>query len=167
MFANCCGLATIVAWRQPLLGPIRSYLPPRPRFRESEPRPVTTWARSRGNFLPQIRLASSRDQQICRHASPRIAKRDSNHIPAAVDLSIRPACDARIESYDAWHQSCSKRIASFLWAGTFCARFRHAMMQPATRTPTAGSSFIRTTEQRRAQFVAEVFDRRRNWGTRL
>jgi hypothetical protein len=49
-----------------------------------------------------------------------------------------------------------------LWAGTFCARFRHAMMQPATRAPTAGSSFIRTTEQRRAQFVAEVFDRRRN-----
>jgi hypothetical protein len=35
------------------------------------------------------------------HASPRIAKRESNHIPAAVDLSIRPACDAHIESYDA------------------------------------------------------------------
>jgi hypothetical protein len=46
----------------------------------------------------------------------------------------------------------------FCAAGTFCARFRHAMM----RTPTAGSSFIRKTEQRRAQFVAEVFDRRRN-----
>jgi hypothetical protein len=46
----------------------------------------------------------------------------------------------------------------FCAAGTFCARFRHAIM----RTPTAGSSFIRKTEQRRAQFVAEVFDRRRN-----
>jgi hypothetical protein len=46
----------------------------------------------------------------------------------------------------------------FCAAGTFCACFRHAIM----RTPTAGSSFIRTTEQRRAQFVAEVFDRGRN-----
>jgi hypothetical protein len=46
-------------------------------------------------FLPRIRLASSRDQQICRHASPRIAKRDSNHIPAAVDLSIRPVLAMR------------------------------------------------------------------------
>jgi hypothetical protein len=50
----------------------------------------------------------------------------------------------------------------FCAAGTFCARFRHAMIQPATRAPTAGLSFIRKTEQRRAQFVAEVFDRRRN-----
>jgi hypothetical protein len=27
----------------------------------------------------------------------------------------------------------------FCAAGTFCARFRHAMIQPATRAPTAGS----------------------------
>jgi hypothetical protein len=49
----------------------------------------------------------------------------------------------------------------FCAAGTFCARFRHAMIQRDARA-TAGSSFIRKTEQRRAQFVAEVFDRRRN-----
>jgi hypothetical protein len=46
---------------------------------------------------------------------------------------------------------------------------RHFLLAFSSRDDTArdaradsGSSFIRKTEQRRAQFVAEVFDRRRN-----
>ena len=50
----------------------------------------------------------------------------------------------------------------FCAAGTFCARFRHAMMQATTRAQSAKQSFIRKTKQRRTQFVADVFDRRRN-----
>jgi hypothetical protein len=79
---------------------------------------------------------------------------------AAPDLSITTIAHAEVTTSDI--NRVRKGSRHFCAAGTFCARFRHAMMQPATRTPTAGSSFIRTTEQRRAQFVAEVFDRRRN-----
>ena len=49
----------------------------------------------------------------------------------------------------------------FCAAGTFCASFRHAK-RPATPAPTADLSFIRKTEQHRAQFVAGVFDRCRD-----
>ena len=151
MFAYCCGHATIVALAATFIWVVS--IPPRVArlegldFESPSARPVTTSARSSENFSCAIRLAPSRDQLIRRHASPRIAKRNSNHIPAASDRSIRPACDARTEVTPPDINRVRNGSRHFCAAGTFCARFRHAMTQPATRAPTADSSFIqgRTT----------------------
>src|SRR5215216_5390101 len=104
MLAHCCGLATIVAWRQPLFGSIEPAGAARLDgldFESPCSRPRHNLSAIAWEISPRLRLASSHAQLICRHASPRIAGRDSKRIPAAADRSKRPACDVRSESYDA------------------------------------------------------------------
>ena len=150
MFAYCCGHATIVALGQPLFGldRISPALPASTatisRVRAHSPsQPQRDCAENFAADSPRIMAR----QLICRHAPPRIAKRNSNHIPAASDRSIPPECDARTENTPPDINRVRKGSRHFCAAGTFCARFRHAMMQPAPRAPTADSSFIqgRTT----------------------
>jgi hypothetical protein len=95
MIAHCCGHATIVARRQPLFGFYRSH--PATRFDRSPFRAPRTARRSqlegdRNRSFSSARFAGRRRATklnlATRHASPRIAKRNSNHIPAATDRSI-------------------------------------------------------------------------------
>jgi hypothetical protein len=161
MFAYCCGHATIVARRQPLFGLIESHSVARLEFRESEPPVGHNLSAIERETSPRTRLASSRDQPICRHAPPRIAKRNSNHIPAAADRSIalHAVRAAKFTPPDIARVRSDRVI--FVRPALF-ARVFVAMKLPAKRAPTADLSFIRKKEQRRAQFVADAFDCCRN-----
>jgi hypothetical protein len=84
MFAYCCGHATIVAWRQPLYRAIKAcrFTPAPDGFDFESPSSLRhNLSAIERETSPRICHAASRDELICRHASPRIAKRNSNHIP--------------------------------------------------------------------------------------
>jgi hypothetical protein len=89
------------------------------------------------------------------HALPRVAKRNSNHIPAAVDHSIalRAMRAPKITTPDI------NRIRSdhviFVRPALFAPVFVTRGCGPP-RAPSAEQSFIRQTKQRRAHFVADV-----------
>ena len=152
--------------RGPAATIIRTYLkPPRVDFAVGRVRgrqPITTRGRSTTEFSNvRSTRTSSRDQTEFRNG-PRDAENRTTRLArhfAAPDLSIAAIAHSEGTTPDIRVRKGSRHFCA---AGTFCARFRHAMMQATTRAQSAKQSFIRKTKQRRTQFVADVFDRRRN-----
>ena len=160
MFTHCCGHATIVAWRQPLFGSIER-LPAPARLDgldfESPASPARhNLSAIEREFLRGFASHHRMTQLICRHASPRIAKRNSKRIPAAADRSIGPrAMRAPKVTTPDIDRIRSDRVI-FVRPALFCACFRHARMRTTTCAQSVDQSFICQTKQRRTQFVAEV-----------
>jgi hypothetical protein len=84
--------------------------------------------------------------------SPRIAKRNSNRIPAAVDRSIglRVRCPHCLTSIE------FEAIASFLCGQHFLRLLSSCGDADSTRAQPVDQSFICKKKQRRTQFVAEI-----------
>ena len=96
-------------------------------------------------FLPQT---SSRGQQICRHASPRIAKRDSNlYLQQLIfRFALRAMRASKVATPD--NQSCSKGIASFLCGRHFLRAF--SSRDDTARNACADSGFLSYARQNNA-----------------
>jgi hypothetical protein len=101
MFAYCCGHATIVARRQPYLGtssPAARLTSMSPRLARPHPgglQPVSDRKKSFSNARFTAPHHATKLNLATAQASPGIAKRNSNHIPAADARSIPLRCAHR------------------------------------------------------------------------
>ena len=162
MFAYCCGHATIVARRQPLSGYIEPCLsrPTSINHHLARPhpgglQPVGDRKKNFSNARFAAPYHATKLNRATAQASPRIAKRNSNRIPAADDRSIPPACDARIEVTMPDINRVRKGSRHFCAAGTVCACFssredvgHHVRSRRSNRSYARQNNIVRNLSQR-------------------
>jgi len=167
MFIHCCGHATIVARQQPFFGFIEaaSGCPLRhPPFRApASPIGHNLRAIVREISPPRIRLAIASQTDLPTHVAENRKAQFESHCCSSRSFD-RPACATRTESATSDIDRI-RAIASFLCGRHFLRAFSSRDDAACGTHADSGLIFhahIRKTEQRRTQFVADVFDRRRN-----